>query len=80
MVEWEDWKMVELTHEQLHALDERPGLLRLFDPRTKTTYVLMPAEVYEKVKSVVDDDNVRDLEPFLAELAPEDWEDASNYR
>jgi len=27
-----------------------------------------------------DEEEVRSLEPLLAELAPEDWEDEANYR
>ena len=53
--------MIELTAPLQQALDsivDRP--LRLVDPRTKRTYVLLPAEVYERVKAVLDDEDELD--------------------
>jgi hypothetical protein len=49
--------MIELTESLQSALDCQPGEpLRLVDPRTGKTYVLVPADVYERLKAVADDD------------------------
>jgi hypothetical protein len=46
--------MIELTEEQLQALDrDADGQLRLVDPRTQQTYVLLRSEVYEGVLTVL---------------------------
>jgi hypothetical protein len=71
--------MIELTQEQQDALARQVGPLRVVDPRTRATYVLLRMDVFEKMQRLLDEDDVRHLEPLLAELAPEDWEDASNY-
>ena len=34
-------------------------------------------EVYERIKQILDEDDARLMEPALADLDPEDWEDAS---
>jgi hypothetical protein len=71
---------IELTEQQRQALarsSESPP--RVLDPVTNTTYVLLRADVYAKVQALLGDDDVRLMEPLLAELSPEDWEDASNY-
>jgi hypothetical protein len=71
---------VELTEEQRRALArESPSPLRLVDPVSKTTYVLLPADVYEQLQSLLEEDDVRWMEPHLADLSPEDWVDAANY-
>lgn len=71
---------IELTPQQHQALavqaDYPP---RVRDPATNTTYVLLPAEVFERMQTLLDNDDPRLMEPLLAELAPEDWEDAANY-
>jgi hypothetical protein len=71
--------MIELTVEQQQALDQQAGLLRVVDPRTSAAYVLLRLDLFERMQRLLDEDDVRHLEPLLAELAPEDWEDASNY-
>ena len=48
--------MIELTQQQQHAVDTSPAP-RLIDPRTNKTYVLVGAEVYERVKGLVADED-----------------------
>jgi hypothetical protein len=74
--------MPELSPEQRHALEAAPnGPVELFDPVTNKRYVLVSAEVYQRVQALLGDegDAVRDMSHLLVDLAPEDWEDASNY-
>ena len=71
---------IELTEEQRQALAlSREVPPRVLDPAAKITYVLLPADLYEKMQALLDEDDVRLMEPFLAELAAEDWEDAAHY-
>jgi hypothetical protein len=68
--------MIELTEEQCHELSgSEPTAV---DPRTHAQYILVPKDVYEKIKGLLDDD-ARLMYPLLANLDPEDWEDASVY-
>ena len=69
--------MIQLTKEQRHELDG-PGLPRAVDPETNKTYVLVRSDLYERLAGLLEDD-VRQMQPLLAELAPEDWEDAAAY-
>ena len=69
--------MIELTNEQRQALTtETPA--RAVDPVTHKTYVIIPSEMYDRLKTAVEDD-VRGMQHLLADLSPEDWEDAANY-
>jgi hypothetical protein len=68
--------MIELTEQQRQEL-EGPEPVAI-DPKTQQEYVLVRREVYERLRSLLDDD-VRLMEPLLANLDPEDWEDASHY-
>ena len=51
-----------LTAEQSQALAAHPNAsLRLLDPQTNRAYVLVPAEVFERIKTLVQDDyDIRD--------------------
>ena len=51
-----------LTPEQSQALAAHPtASLRLVDPQTDRAYVLVPAEVFERIRAVVEDDfDIRD--------------------
>jgi hypothetical protein len=72
--------MIELTEEQQRALAEQTeSPPRVLDPGTSTAYVLVRADLYAKWQALLDEDDVRLMEPLLAELAPEDWEDPSAY-
>jgi hypothetical protein len=52
-----DAMSIILSQEQQQAIDESPEhLLRLTDPRTSVAYVLMPADEYESVRDVLEDE------------------------
>jgi hypothetical protein len=49
-----------LSQEQQQAIDEsQEHLLRLTDPRTSAAYVLLPADQYESVREVLDDERLQ---------------------
>jgi hypothetical protein len=72
--------MIELTEDQRQAIatsqEEPPTVI---DPATRTAYVLLRKELYERLKGILDEDDARLMAPLLADLDPEDWEDASVY-
>ena len=47
---------IELTESQQHALDQEGAAVRVVDPRTNAGYVLVPADEFESVREVVEDD------------------------
>ena len=59
-----------LTEEQCREL-EGPGPVRAVDPGTQQTYVLVPAEVYERFRSLLDED-VPDAAALVNEVMAED--------
>jgi hypothetical protein len=66
---------IQLTEQQEQALvrdGESPP--RVYSQATKTFYVLLTADAYERVRTYLDEDGVRSMEPLLGELAKEDWE------
>jgi hypothetical protein len=72
--------MIELTSTQrqsLAATPETPPVV--IDPETQTTYVLLRKDVYDRFKNVFEEDDARVMAPLLADLDPEDWEDAAAY-
>jgi hypothetical protein len=69
--------MIELTEQQRQELNEAEPIA--IDPRTRRQYVLVRREVYQRLRGLFDDDDARLMEPLLADLDPEDWEDASHY-
>jgi hypothetical protein len=61
-----------LTAEQQQALDARPETpLRLVDPRTNQTYVLLRAEVYERLEALL---NEEERDQFVRDMYPHLWE------
>jgi hypothetical protein len=54
---------------------------RFIDPKTNVEFVVLRADVYVRAKALVAGDEVAPeaMYPLLAEIAPEDWEDASAY-
>jgi hypothetical protein len=75
--------MIELTEEQRRALNEPGGgPLRLTDPETHEEYVLVRANVFERLQEICDDSPWTDEEMEL--LAWEagkliGWEDMDEY-
>lgn len=70
--------MTTLTPEQRRAIEragEQP--VRVEDPETHASYVLLKAEVYERLRAVLDDADfdVRETYPIVWNLMKEDWED-----
>ena len=50
--------MIQLTDEQRQQLREADGNpVRLADPQTNETYVILPEAVYERIKALVYDDS-----------------------
>ena len=68
--------MIELTEEQRQGLANAEPIV--VDPKTREEYVLVRKNVYQKLKGLLDDD-ARLMYPMLADLDPEDWEDAAIY-
>lgn len=68
--------MIELNEQQRQELTGPEPIA--IDPKTKQEYVLVRREVYGRLRGLLDDD-ARAMEALLADLDPEDWEDASNF-
>jgi len=69
--------MIELNEEQRQELAQPEPVV--IDPLTQETYVLGPKVVYDRLKVLLEDDDTRLMYPLLADIDPEDWEDASAY-
>jgi hypothetical protein len=69
--------VIELTEQQRLEL-ATPAPIAI-DPQTRNEYVLVRREVYDRFKKLLDEDDARLMYPGLADLDPEDWEDASVY-
>jgi hypothetical protein len=69
--------MAILTVEQRNLLQQSSGEpLRLMDPDTNQEYVLLPAGVYEQLRSVLTDLDPRALYPALHRaLRDEGWDE-----
>jgi hypothetical protein len=73
--------MIELTLEQRQAVaqqGEKPP--RAVDPDTQTTYVLIPEEIYARVKALLYDEEpnefLRDMYPHVMQVfGREGWDD-----
>ena len=72
--------MIALTDEQHRAIEDAGGLpVRVEDPETKATYVLMNAELYERIRALVEPDDPRSEEfaPLMWDAMEGDWDDPS---
>jgi hypothetical protein len=69
--------MIQLTEEQGRELVT--SIPMAIDPRTRQVYVLVRKEDFDRMRGVGDEDDVQSMAPLLADLDPEDWEDASAY-
>ena len=66
----------ELTEQQLHSLDSELPAPRVVDPRTNTAYVLIRADLYERLKGVFDEDfQPRDAYAAIDRAFAEVWDD-----
>jgi hypothetical protein len=57
--------MIELTEQQQQAVDAEAEP-RLLDPRTNKAYVLVGAEVYNRVKGLLSEDDTLDMRQVAA--------------
>jgi hypothetical protein len=69
-----------LTDEQRLALQASGTPVRVVDPRTNETYVLLRAELYDRIKDLVepteDEFDIREAYPLMDEVArKEGWDD-----
>jgi hypothetical protein len=80
--------MIELTDQQQRAVDSDP-IPQLIDPRTKKAYVLLAADVFERIQSFLEEDdglNMRQVGILIEEAMREDdandplLESYQNYR
>jgi len=52
--------MIELTEDQLRAIEaEGKSPLRVKDPQTQETFLLIPQDLYELVRRIIDGPNRR---------------------
>ena len=63
--------MFELTEEQRQKI-QTADPPRAVDPKTRETYVLIREDVYERIKSMVDDFDPREGYPFVDRVMAED--------
>lgn len=74
--------MTAVFSEQLREAVDRAdgGPVTVQDPNFHATYVVFRSDGFDRFRSELQADNVvKAMLPHLADLAPEDWEDASNY-
>jgi hypothetical protein len=70
--------MIELTEQQQQAIaNSQDEPLELINPRSKQTYVLLPKEVFERVKNILEDEDETariDVGALIADAMREDDE------
>ncbi|MGO9915341.1 MAG: hypothetical protein ACLQIB_11595 [Isosphaeraceae bacterium] len=70
----------KLSDDLRQAIEEHGGApVYVVDATTGVSYVLMRAEQFEKIKAIVDGDDVEAMYPLLANIEPDDWDDISHY-
>jgi hypothetical protein len=70
--------MIELTQEQHAAIEGSQEPVRAVDPTTRAEYVLVRADLYDRLKTALSEDEgwVRNAYPEAMELfAREGWDD-----
>jgi hypothetical protein len=71
--------MTQLSEQQRKALQEHPGgPVEVIDSVTQTTYVLLPSEAYQRVRSLFEEDEFHpdELATLMDEVAvKEGWAD-----
>ncbi|MGC8639721.1 MAG: hypothetical protein ACP5XB_07555 [Isosphaeraceae bacterium] len=69
-----------LSDDLRRAVEERGGApVYLVDSATNATYVLMRAEQFERLRAVLDADDIEAMYPLFADIEPDDWEDIDCY-
>jgi hypothetical protein len=71
---------IELSEQNLEAVAKGEPF-RFIAPKTNIEFVVVRADVYDRVKELFGDNEVdpEAMYPLLAEIAPEDWDDPSVY-
>jgi hypothetical protein len=74
---------IELTAQQLQALEERQQYpARVVNPRTNETFVLIHAEMYERVRSFLEEEDeipsVREMYPLVSQVLEAEEEENSS--
>ena len=70
----------KLPDDLRQAIEERDRApVYVVDATTNGNYVLMRAEQFEKIRAITDGEDVEAMDPLLAEIEPDDWEDLSHY-
>ena len=75
--------MIELTLEQRHAVAQQGEIPpHAVDPDTQTTYVLIPEEIYARVKALLNAEEanqlLRDMYPHVMEVfGRAGWDDSA---
>jgi hypothetical protein len=71
---------IELSEQNLDAAAKGEPF-RFIAPGTTIEFVVVRADVYDRVKALFADDETdpETMYPLLADIAPEDWEDPSVY-
>ncbi len=71
--------MTTITPEIRHAIEqagEQP--VQLNDPETNSVYIIVRADVYERMRVLCDDFDIRDAYPLMNQVAArEGWDDPS---
>ncbi len=69
---------LELTEAFQQALEAQRGEpVRVVDPRTNETYVLLRADEYDRLRTQRDDNErfAEEMAPLIWEVMKDDWED-----
>lgn len=72
--------MIVLTNEQHRAIEDAGGSpVRVEDLATKTTYVILNANLYERIRALVesDDPGPKEFAPLMWDAMKGDWNDPS---
>jgi hypothetical protein len=71
--------MIELTDEQHRLLTQNgPEPIRAIDPVTQTQYVLVPADVYDRIQKLLPDEETWTRDAYAAAMevfARDGWDD-----
>ncbi len=74
--------MIDLTEHQVRSLQTEEKPIRVRDPQSDATYVLVRSDLYERIKGLLTEDNdnqlVRDMYPQVMKIFGRDgWDDPS---
>jgi hypothetical protein len=71
---------LQFTDDIRQAIEAAGGSpVYIADPTTNVSYVILRAEDFAKMKAESESDDASSMCPLLADIAPEDWEDAGHY-